>query len=571
MAKLKLAKAKDSEFVSHAQKKQYKVLIVDDEQSIHDVTGSAVGSMDFLNYDVQLLHALSAQEAKEVLAQHNDIAMALVDVVMETPEAGLELIDYIRNQQKNLNIRLIIRTGQANNFSQMEIVKKYDINDFKEKTELTIERLYTTIRSAVKQYEQIIELEQKYEETYRQLTTNSLTKLPNRLKLLENFATQENKTLVLIDIVSFSVINETNGFEVGDYILKEFGAFLYSMYHDDFDVYHLHSDVFGLVPKSKDIAKLEDHLQRIKEDISRVHFVTNNYNKTIDTTIGVAYKSNKDVIKKAELALKEARNNGKNKIQFYNTDLKIIKHIEQVSYWAPIIKRALENQELLAYAQPIFDVNSGEIYKYELLVRLKHEDVVYTPFHFLEAATASGQLFQIFKFMFEQGCRVAKETGRKLSINVGDGDLNEPEIVSFIESMLDKYEVDPSLLTLELLEYKSIEESQKEAILKIHQLGVRFAVDDFGVQCSNFAQIENIPIDLIKIDGSFIKNIHQSKNNLIIVKTIVAFARETQMKVVAEFVCNKEVYDVVKELGIDYAQGFYLAEPALELQGEGSI
>ena len=566
MAKLKLAKSQVTQ--SRAEEKQFKILIVDDEQSVHDVTTAAVNSMDFLNYNIEVLHALSAQEAIEILDKHSDIAMALIDVVMETPEAGLELIDHIRNEQKNLKIRLIVRTGQANNFSQMDIVKRYDINDFKEKTELTIERLYTTIRSSVKQYEQIIELAHKYEDTYKQLTTNSLTKLPNRLKLLENFSKESDKTLVLIDIVGFSVINETNGFEVGDYILKEFGAFLYSMYNDDFDVYHLHSDIFGLVPKVKNVVGLEEYLQKIKEDISKVHFITNNFNKTIDTTIGVAYKSNNDVIKKAELALKEARNNGRNKIQFYNTDLKIIKHIEQVSYWAPIIKEAIETGDLLAYKQPIYDTKTGEIYKYELLVRLRHEDKIYTPYHFLEAATASGQLFQIFKFMFEEGCRLASQTGKKLSINVGDGDLNEPEIVPFIQSMIEKCNVDTSLLTLELLEYRSIKENQKDAILKIYELGIGFAVDDFGVQCSNFAQIENIPISIIKIDGSFIKEINISVNSLIIAKTIVAFAKETNIKVVAEFVCNEEVYNVVKELGIDYVQGFYLAEPTLELVEE---
>lgn len=568
MANLKFAKNKKKRAVEPV--KQFKILIVDDEESVHEITDSAIDSMDFLGFAVEVLHALSAKEAIKILDEEDDIAIAFVDVVMETPEAGLELIDYIRNEQNNLKIRLIIRTGQANNFSQIEIVKKYDINDFKEKTELTIERLYTTIRSTIKQYEQIIELDNKYKDTYNQLTTNRLTKLPNRLKLIEDLSAQKSKTLILIDIVSFSFINETSGFEVGDYILKEFGVFLLNIYGEDFDVYHLYGDVFGLVPKTDNMIGLQEYVQKIKEDIGKIHFITNNFNKTIDTTIGVVHQSTDNVIKKAELALKEARNNGKNKIQFYNGDMKIIKHIQQVSFWAPIIKDAIKNNNLLAYTQPIYDAQTHKIHKYELLVRLKHDDKIYTPYHFLEAASSSGQLYRIFQFMFEEACKLAAKTGKMFSVNIGDSDLSEPDLFTFISTTLKHYKVDTSLLTLEILEYKSIgnDNDVKDTINKIHALGISFAIDDFGVQCSNFAQIKNIPVDTIKIDGSFIKEINRSKNSFTIAKTIVVFAKETGIKIVAEFVCNKEVYEVVKKLGIDYVQGYYFAEPTLELLEE---
>lgn len=101
----------------------------------------------------------------------------------------------------------------------------------------------------------------------------------------------------------------------------------------------------------------------------------------------------------------------------------------------------------------------------------------------------------------------------------------------------------------------------QDLVLAIDNLGLEFIVDDFGVQCSNFAQTEFLPITTLKIDGSFIENIHESKNSKIIVKTIQTFAREKGLKLIAEFVCNQESYNEIKELGIEYAQGFYLAEP----------
>ena len=555
--------AKESESTYQAGQKKQKVLIVDDDQSIHDVTNMAMQSMDFSDFKLEILTAYSAAEAKEILDNEPDIALALIDVVMETPEAGLDLVTYIREELKNSLIRLIIRTGQANDFPQMHVIQHYDINDFKEKTELTLERLYSTIRTSVKQYEQLIELQNKYEETYRQMTTNSLTRLPNRMKLIEDFSERSNQTLILIDIIGFSIINETNGYEVGDYVLKELGGFLASMYSERFKVYHLNNDLFALVTMEDYVDNIVSDVEKIKDDISHLTMITDNFHKTIETTIGVAYQSDDDILKKAELALKEARNTGKNQIKFYSTDLKVIQQITDTNHWAPIIKKALSHGGIMAYAQPIYNVKTESIDKYELLVRLEHEGVVHSPYKFLEAANHSGQLYNIFKFMFKEGCRQASKTGNHYSINISDCEFQNEGLIEFIEATIQEYNTDPSLISLEILEYNSITNSDeiKDNILKIHDLGIEFIVDDFGVQCSNFAQTQYLPITTLKIDGSFIQNINESLDSQIIVKTIQTYAKEKDLKLIAEFVCDKEVYDTVKDLGIEYVQGYYFAEP----------
>ena len=549
---------------SHSQvtKKVHQILIVDDDQSIHDITNIAIKGMEFSDFELQILSAYSAKEAKEILLNEQNIALALIDVVMETPEAGLDLVNYIRNDLQNNLIRLIIRTGQANDFPQMQVIQHYDINDFKEKTELTVERMYTTIRSSIKQYEQLLELRNKYEETYIQMTTNSLTMLPNRVKLVEDFSHYTNRTLILIDIVGFSAINDTNGYDVGDFVLKELGGFLSSMYGGNFGVYHLNNDLFALVTKTE-IEAIVDTVEMIKNDISKLHLVTDNFNKTLETRIGVAYQTDDDVMRKAELALKEARNTGRNQIKYYSNDLKVIHQIRDTNKWSPIISNALKNDGLLAYAQPIYEVDGEQIDKYELLVRLKHENTVYAPIHFLDAANNSGYLYNIFEFMFEEGCRMAALTGNHYSVNIGDSEFQNASLVGFMTSCIKKYDVNPSLLSLEILEYNAITHSDdiKERIQAITELGIEFIIDDFGVQCSNFAQAQCLPITTLKIDGSFIKDIHTSVDNQIIVKTIQTFAQEKGLKLIAEFVCNEEVYNKVKELGIKYVQGYYLGEP----------
>ena len=143
---------------SKAIKEVYKILIVDDDESVHTITNTALKTIHFEDFTIKAFSVYSAKEAKEVLANNNDFALALVDVIMETDEAGLELVDFIRNVLKNDVIRLVIRTGQAHTFSAMEVIARYDINDFKEKTEFTLESLFITIRSAIREYSQLIAL-----------------------------------------------------------------------------------------------------------------------------------------------------------------------------------------------------------------------------------------------------------------------------------------------------------------------------------------------------------------------------------------------------------------------------
>ncbi len=557
--------AKEEKVQTQSKKNIQKILIVDDDQAVHDITNIALDSMTFTDFELEVLTAYSSVEAKKLLSEHDDIALALIDVVMETPEAGLDLVNYIRKELENDFIRLIIRTGQANDFPPMHVIQHYDINDFKEKTELTRERLYTTVRTSIKQYGQLLELQHKYEETYRQMTTDSLTLLPNRIKLIEDFSKQSHQTLILIDIIGFSHINETNGYDVGDYVLKELGVFLSSKYSDIYKVYHLNNDIFALVTTKEHLESLQHNVERIKEDISKFSIVTDNFNIHIETTIGVAYQTEDDVLKKAELALKEARNLGRNQIKFYSNDLKVIQQINDTNHWAPIIKHAIEHGNIMAFAQPIFNLSDQSIDKYELLVRIKYKEEVYSPSKFIKAARHSGQLFNIFKFMFDQGCKHAAKTGKKFSINISDSEFHNEGLIEFIQSTIDHHTVDPKLLSLEVLESHAITQSDdiKDLISIIHKLGLELVVDDFGVQCSNFAQTEFLPITTLKIDGSFIENIHECENSKIIVKTIQTFAKEKGLKLIAEFVCNKENYDEIRKLGIEYAQGYYLAEPVL--------
>ena len=142
----------------------WKILVIDDDEGVHSMTRAALSGMNVCGKSLEIYDAYSAEEAVEILKNHNNIVLALVDVVMETATAGLDLVNTIRHELHNDMIRLIIRTGQPGEAPEQSVIDNYDINDYKEKTELTVEKLYTTLRTSIRQYEQLVALNEKYDE-----------------------------------------------------------------------------------------------------------------------------------------------------------------------------------------------------------------------------------------------------------------------------------------------------------------------------------------------------------------------------------------------------------------------
>ena len=537
-------------------KKVYTVLILNNDIKTKKLIDKAFSS---LNFKFKTVYVSTPAEAITVLKKSNDLALILLNPTNDKTSETLSIVHYIRKELSDSMMRIMI-LDLENRQIDIDTINTYDISNITNREKLSYENIFSTIRNLLMQYKQLQQLEHKSADTYKQLSTDSLTHLYNRMKLNEDCSSNKEKTLILIDIIGFGKINENYGYSVGDLVLKEFAAFLYSMYHDNFNVYHLENDLFALIPTQNIKADIFKTVEDIRSDILKLNIITNNFNRTLDISIGVAYQSETNILRKAELALKEARNNGINKIKYYAEDLKILKQINNTNFWAPIIQENLDNSTIIVHYQPIHNLKTNTIDKYELLMRIQHKDKLYFPDSFLSAAYKAGQMYDIFKFMFTQACVQVQKTGLKFSINIGDSEFQEDGIVDFISDTLTAYKVDASLISLEILEYHSISNNKliKNNIVMMHKLGLQIIIDDFGVKCSNFGQLQNLPISAIKIDGSFIKDIDTSKDSQIIVKTIQTFAKEKNIKLIAEFVCNQQVLESVSNLNIEYAQGNYL-------------
>lgn len=537
----------------------YKILVLNNEPLLLDYIDNALSK---LNIEYKLIYAISTIEAKKVLENNPNIVLTLIGSRFSTQIKESDIIPYIRDELKHKQMRICILSSQYSSMDTDALVY-YDISSYHNMALLSEKTVFSDIRSSLLYYEQQQQLLYKQNKTYQEITTDALTNLYNRVKLNEDCFTEGKKTLILIDIIGFSKINEKYGYATGDSVLKEFAAFLYSMYSDDFNVYHLENDLFALIPLEDIESEIFETVENIKNDILKLKIITNNFNNSIDISLGVSYQSEHNILRKAELALKEARNYGINKIKYYSEDLKILKRIHDTNFWAPIIQKNLDKNSLIVYCQPIYNLKTRKIEKYELLLRIRDKGKLYLPEAFLKAAYNTGKIYDIFKYVFNQACAQVKSTGLSFSVNIGDVELGEKEILSFIKDTIHSHAINPKSLSLEILEYNSIGKNKtiKDNIHKIHKLGIHIVIDDFGVNCSNFGQLQNLPIDTIKIDGSFIKDINTSKESQIIVKTIQTYAREKNIELVAEYVSNKGILDFVVELGIGYGQGNYLSKP----------
>jgi EAL domain-containing protein (putative c-di-GMP-specific phosphodiesterase class I) len=225
------------------------------------------------------------------------------------------------------------------------------------------------------------------------------------------------------------------------------------------------------------------------------------------------------------------------------------------------LRKALANGDIIPYYQPIVD-KEGNITKYEALMRVKIDDKIVSPFMFMDLIKEAKLYDEFSKLMIKKVFEDAKSDKlHKVSLNLSFLDISNAEIREFILDLLQKSQIGEKI-TFEILESESLENINivTEFIKKVKEFGVTIAIDDFGSGYSNFVNILTIKPDFIKIDGSLIKNI-QKPEYYEIVKLINNFAKKFDILTVAEFVENREIFDILIEIGIDCFQGYYFYKP----------
>ena len=512
------------------------------------------------------------------LENQDNIDMIITDILMPIKN-GIEMVNEIR--EINYEIPIIYTTAFNDNEFLLKtvgqsidayILKPIDLESLikgmiKASVKVENDRLKAKLLSLNKDLEIDVsnkteQLEIKNKELLKQLYTDSLTNLKNRLALREDLNKYKHPIIAIFDIDQFKGINDLYGIDVGNSVLIKIANILAELSGEDVEVYRTGSDEFILLQECQ--VYTDEYEKRIKNIITTINsesLYINEYelHVYVDVTVGISH-DHIGCLEKADIALREAQQ-GHLSYLMYTDTLSLDSKYENDIKWTEIIREAVANNNIVPYYQPIVDKDEN-IIKYESLMRLIDKDEVISPFFFLEISKKAKFYSIMMKMMIKQTFNLIKKTQKDITINLSIQDIYNKQMVEYIKSELIQLQIAKNVI-FEITESESINDYEKvyQFIIEVKKLGCRIAIDDFGSGYSNFSYILKLQPDYLKIDGSLIKDIHINENSFIITRTIAQFAQQLGIQTIAEYVHNEEVFEILKKLKIDAYQGFYFSEP----------
>ncbi len=703
------------------------ILVVDDDNDVHDATTFALKDSTVLGKSLRFFHAYSADEAIDFLKKNSHIAVILMDAVMETDNAGLEAVKVIREELLMEDVRIILRTGQPGQIPEFDSISKYDINDYKTKSELTRSKLLTALTTAVRSWEQlrrvqnsriglekIVEASNQFiaarglktfaegvisqmagllnlepegivcasgglseedsetpaygsyedDELYviaaagnysrmidkkvvtlkdqriiesirsaineqktilaqdsltvffretsgrvyaiyiasptplkqidqyllevfctnislcasnielvnrlkRQAWEDQILHIPNMTALMEEIDRRSkdpctgNDLLLLVDIASFSQINDLLGHEYGDEILKSLARKLKETFSDKIYISRISADIFGLVGPKQILT------ENILHELKTLEIETPDGARDLSLYIGVTKLCAKDVpasshLHNAFFSLKKSKERGE--IIYYNED--IGKQIRDQIQTLHDLKKAMFTEQLFLAYQPQASVTDNGVYSFEALLRWKRPDGTFIPpDRFIPLAEQSGLIVSLGEWVLRQALSDLKRIhsegypGMKIAVNVSVIQLQHPDFLKVLDEIVPESGISPDQLELEITESVSI--LSLEHILRllgeIRSRGISIAIDDFGTGYSSLSTIDRWPVDRIKIDKSFIQSMDEHGGR--IVDMVIPLGEQLSMQILAEGVETKEQLEKLRNLHCSEIQGYYLSRP----------
>ncbi len=404
---------------------------------------------------------------------------------------------------------------------------------------------------------------------YNLLYTDNLTSLPNRAKLIDSL--QHNRlnldAISIFDINSFKEINDFFGHRIGDDILKGVGELIYNCIKDykQLSLYKFPADTYCITNTNLEQDKFLEIVQNISEEVYKKVFYYEQYEIDVRITAGISFSNKNNKLITADIALQSAKKDHKDYLVFYD-ELDKFQEYENNMLWSKKLKNAFNNDKIVVFYQPLINNKTMKVDKYECLVRLIDEDgKVISPFFFLDISKKSNQYIKLTKIVIEKSFKKFSDLPFEFSVNISYEDIVDSEFLDFIKEKIKKYNVSNKVV-FEILEDENVKNYELliNFVDEIKSLGCKVAIDDFGSGYSNFEHLLKMNVDYLKIDASLIKNIAVDENSFKITKTIVEFAKNLNLKTIAEFVENKEIFDITKELGTDFSQGYYFSAPIAE-------
>ncbi|KHG34897.1 GGDEF and EAL domain-containing protein [Sulfurospirillum sp. MES] len=401
-----------------------------------------------------------------------------------------------------------------------------------------------------------------------QFYIDPLTRLPNLYQLRHDLEEATRFTLIIANIDNFKLLNDFYGFVVGDFILESFAKTLKSELGDT-RVYRIAGDEFAILLSEKmNFYTLKAYVSQLCKKLTHIKYAYAQTEIYVDSTLSSsASESNDDIFSKVSMAQKFAKKK-QLKYWIFEDSMPFAQEYENNLKYATKVRKAIVDcSGIVPYFQPIIDNETGVVVKFESLSRMIDEEgIIHTPHNFIPVAKMIKVYDKITTTIIEKTFEIFEHNSYDFSINLSFEDIVNQDIYDFIIQKLHDSRMGERL-TFELLESERVNDYNKVVHFfnEIKRYGAKVAIDDFGSGFSNFSYIIKLNPDFIKIDGSLIKDIDKDKNAQIVVETIVAFSKKMGIKTVAEFVHSSTVLSTVKQLGIDYSQGYFIDMPSPQI------
>lgn len=452
-------------------------------------------------------------------------------------------------------------------------INEIKLRDSYRELESTYKELNLTQSKIGKQYDELLEYQEKL---HKNAYYDSLTDLPNRLSLYEEFTkyleeTNVNKAFIYIDADNFKLINDTMGHYIGDKLIMQIGKRLKTLFGKQM-VYRLGGDEFVVCCCCENIEKVEQCADRIIESI-KTSFEIDNSILHITVSIGISIypkdgESADELMRNADIAMYRAKASGKNKYVFYSDGMKEI--VRERMLIEKHLRNALKNSEFLLYYQPQFDLEKEKISGFEALIRWDNPELGFVcPDRFIGISEETHLIIAIGEWVLKTACLFIKQLHEKgysnltISVNVSILQLMQDNFVDTVMEALDLTKLEPKYLELEITESVLMESYQiiYNKLYNLKKLGVRVALDDFGQGYSSLSYLKQLPIDTLKIDKTFIDCISSEDSCDNITGMIVKIGRMMKLTIIAEGVENQQQMDYLINHSCQKIQGYLISKP----------
>lgn len=386
---------------------------------------------------------------------------------------------------------------------------------------------------------------------------------------------QHQGAILFIDLDQFKYVNDTYGHQYGDEYLLDVSRRLSHVLRRTDILGRLGGDEFGVVIPKCSYEEAHTVGMALLGALAKENLEHGGKLVPVSASIGVALFPSQsavpgDLLAKADAAMYTAKRKGRGQVHIFSEDDVELWNMQAKIHWEERIRWALKEDCFELYYQPVVETGSGLITHYEALLRMRSEDgEMIAPAAFIETAERFGLIREIDRWVVDHAIKTQAKSIKEhkpvsLAINLSGRHFGSMDMLEYIQESIRTYGADPQSLMFEVTETEAVENLSKARgfIDALRAIGCKFALDDFGIGFSSFHYLRNLPVDYIKIDGSFVRNLHIDGDDRLFVKAIVDLAKGLKIACIAEFVENRHVVDVLVELGVELGQGYYIAKPS---------